>query len=162
MNNATNVSAVQVLQAVKRSLTKPVVLAPALGIAFSLCELHLDPVVKSCLLLIGFAAPGVALFLTGLVLSSQSFKVDWRVIWATVVADILRPVLTAAMVFALPVSAETAKVAILMAAVPSGFFGILFAVNYKQNSATMGSMVIASTLFSIVPIAIVMAVLFPH
>ena len=52
--------------------------------------------------------------------------------------------------------------AILLAAVPSGFFGILFAVNYRLDSATAGSMVTASTVFSIVTMAIAIAVLFPH
>ena len=162
MNNTTQVSMRQVLKAMQRALAKPVVWAPALGILFSLCELHLDSVAKSCLLLIGYSAPGVALFLTGLILSSQAFEMDWKIVWATIAGDILRPVLTAVMVFILPVPGETAKIAILMAAVPSGFFGILFAINYKQDSATMGSMVIASTLFSILPIATVIVLLFPH
>jgi malonate transporter len=46
--------------------------------------------------------------------------------------------------------------------VPSGFFGILFAVNYRLDYATAGSMVIASTGFSIVTMAIAIAVLFSH
>jgi malonate transporter and related proteins len=65
-------------------------------------------------------------------------------------------------VFLLPVSPEAAKTAVLLAALPSGFFGILFAVNYRLDSATAGSMVIASTIFSIVTMAIAIAVLFPQ
>ena len=87
-------------------------------------------------MLIGHAAAGVALFLTGLILSAQPFRLDWKVVSATWIADIIRPLLTAAVVFLLPVSTEIAKVAILLAAVPSGFFGILFAVNYRLDSAT--------------------------
>jgi malonate transporter len=162
MDTAVNASTTHVVKAVKRALCKPVVLAPALGILFSLSNLHLDTVAVSCLRLVGYSAPGVALFLTGLILSSQAFKIDWNVISATAVGGVLRPGLTATMVFALPVSGEIAKVAILMAAAPFGFFGILFAVNYRQDSATIGSMVISSTLFSIIPIAIAIAVLFPH
>jgi malonate transporter len=162
MDNGATPSMAQVIKAMTRAVTKPVVLAPALGILFSLSELHLDPVAASCMRLIGYSAPGVALFLTGLILSSQAFKIGWNVTWATVVAGILRPGLTAVMVFAVPVSSEIAKVAILMAAAPSGFFGILFAVNYHRDSATIGSIVISSTLISIIPIAIVIAVLFPH
>jgi malonate transporter len=51
--------------------------------------------------------------------------------------------------------------AILLAAVPSGFFGILFAVNYRMDSAEMGSMVTASTVISIATLAIAIALLFP-
>jgi malonate transporter len=154
--------AARMLRALRHALTKPVVLAPALGILFSLCELKSGPIVDACLLLIGQAAPGVALFLTGLILSAQSFRLDWGVVGASAMADIIRPILAAAVVFVVPVSAETAKVAILLATVPSGFFGILFAVNYRLDSATPGSMVIASTGFSIVTMAIAIAVLFPQ
>ena len=61
----------------------------------------------------------------------------------------------------LPISADVAKVAILLMAVPSGFFGILFAVNYRLDSAAAGSMVTASTVLSIVTMAIAIAFLFP-
>ena len=137
-------------------------MAPALGILFSLSDLKLGAIAEACLMLIGHAAPGVALFLTGLILSSQSFRLNWKVVAATGMADTVRPLLATAVVFALPVSTETAKIAILLAAVPSGFFGILFSVNYRLDSATAGSMVTASTVFSIVTMAIAIAVLFPH
>ena len=151
----------RILRAIRRAVTKPVVLAPALGILLSLSELPLDPVLKSCLMLIGHAAAGVALFLTGLILSAQTFEIDWKVAGATGMADIARPLVAAAIVLLLPVSSETAKIAILLAAIPSGFFGILFAVNYRLDSATTGSMVTASTAFSIIPMAIAIAFLFP-
>ncbi|MBS7705687.1 AEC family transporter [Chelatococcus asaccharovorans] len=153
--------AVRILRSIWHALTKPVVLAPALGILISLAGLKTDAVLDACLLLIGHAAPGVALFLTGLILSSQAFRLDWRIVRATVVADIVRPLLAAAIVFSLPIPHETARVVVLLAAIPSGFFGILFAVNYRQDSGAAGSMVTASTVFSIVTMAIVIALLFP-
>jgi malonate transporter len=143
-------SAWRTMRALCRALTKPVVLAPALGILFALC-----------LMLIGRAAPGVALLLTGLVLSAQPFRLDWKVTTATAVGDIARPLLTAALVFALPVSLDTAKIAILMAAVPSGFFGILFALSYRRDPGTTGSRVLASTVLSIATMAIAIAILYP-
>ena len=150
-----------VLTAVRRALVKPVVWAPALGVAFSLFDLHLNALVHACLTLIGNAAAGVALFLTGLVLSAQSLRLDWRVVAATAAADVMRPLLAAAIVYAFHLTPDVAKTTILLAALPSGFFGILFAVNYRLDSATVGSMVIASTGFSIVPLAIAIATLFP-
>ena len=150
-----------VLTAVRRALVKPVVWAPALGVAFSLFDLHLNALVHACLTLIGNAAAGVALFLTGLVLSAQSLRLDWRVVAATAAADVMRPLLAVAIVYAFHLTPDVAKTTILLAALPSGFFGILFAVNYRLDSATVGSMVIASTGFSIVPLAIAIATLFP-
>ena len=154
-------SSLRILEAFRRSLTRPVVLAPALGILFSLMDWNLGAVADACLTLIGRAAAGVALFLTGLILSAQSFRLDGKVVVATGMADIARPLLTAAIVFALPLAPETGKTAILLGAMPSGFFGILFAVNYRLDSATPGSMVLASTLFSIVTMALAISVLFP-
>lgn len=159
---ADGTTAARMGRALWHALTKPVVLAPMFGILISLSELQFGPVADASLQLIGQCAAGVALFLTGLVLSGQSFQLDWKVIGATWVADVIRPLLTAAVVLALPVSPDVARVAILLAAAPSGFFGILFAVNYRLDSATAGSMVIASTVFSMVTMAITIAVLFPH
>jgi len=151
----------RVLTALRHTVTKPVVIAPALGILLSLSGLQLNSVVESSLMLIGRTAAGVALFLTGLILSAQAFRMDGKVLTATAMADVIRPLLTAALVACLSLPSETAKTAILLAAIPSGFFGILFAVNYKQDSATAGSMVLASTVFSIVTLAIAIAMLFP-
>jgi malonate transporter len=154
--------AVHVARAIRRALTKPVVLAPAAGVLVALSGVELGSVIDASLTLIGHAAAGVALFLTGLILSAQAFRLDWKVIGATAVANILRPVVTALVVLALPLSPEAAKIAVLLAAIPSGFFGILFAVNYRLDSALAGSMVIASTVFSILTMAVAIAVLFPH
>ncbi|WFU69811.1 AEC family transporter [Bradyrhizobium sp. CB2312] len=151
-----------VLTAIRRALVKPVVWAPALGVVLSLFGMNLNPLVHSCLTLIGNAAAGVALFLTGLVLSAQSLRLDWRVIAATGAADVLRPLLAVAIVYGFHLAPDVAKTAILLAALPSGFFGILFAVNYRLDSATVGSMVIASTAFSVVTLAIAIAAFFPR
>ena len=86
----------QVLTAVRRAITKPVVLAPALGILFSLSDVGLDALAHACLALIGSAAAGVALFLTGAILSAQSFRLDWKIVAATVASDIVRPLLAVA------------------------------------------------------------------
>jgi malonate transporter len=142
-------SALRVRQALRHALTKPVVLAPVLGILLSLSGVGLGAVTAASLMLIGQAAAGVALFLTGLILSAQSFRLDWKVVGATGTADVIRPLLAAAIVHVFPVPSEVAKVSILLAAVPSGFFGILFAESYKVRSPEVGSMVIASTVFSI-------------
>lgn len=159
---ATEAPAVRILRALRRALTKPVVLAPALGIVLSLSEIGVGAVAKASMELIGSAAAGVALFLTGLVLSAQSFRMDWKIAGATALADIVRPALTAAIVLTLPIPADVAKVAILLAAIPSGFFGILFAVDYRLDSTATGSMVIASSLLSIGTMAIAICVLFPR
>lgn len=158
--HGAEMSSAQILAAVRRALTKPVVLAPAAGIFLALSGLELDSLAEACLSLIGNSAAGVALFLTGLVLSAQPFRLDRKVVAATAASNIVRPLLAVAVVYFFPITSNAARTAILLAAVPSGFFGILFAVNYRLDSATAGSMVIASTVFSVATMAIAIAVLF--
>jgi malonate transporter and related proteins len=155
-------SAVRMRRALVRSLIKPIILAPVLGSLLSLSGFKLGAVADASLQLIGQAAGGVALFLTGLILSAQPFRLDWTVAGATVTGNVIRPLLAVAIVHFFPVASEIAKVSILLAALPSGFFGILFGLNYRVDPAEAGSMVIASTVFSIVTLAIAIAMLYPQ
>lgn len=148
-------------KALSRALLKPIVLAPLAGTAVSLSGLHLDALVTSSLELIGVAAGGVALFLTGLVLSSQPFRLDLQVAAATLAGNVLKPALVWALTLLIPMSPELAKAAILLSALPAGFFGILFGVNYRTASLEAGSMVIASTVFSVVTLGGLIALVYP-
>jgi malonate transporter len=151
-----------VIHSLRQALLKPLVIAPLLGIALSLSGWSLDPVVHASFALIGQGAAGVALFLTGLVLSAQAIRMDWTIAGATVAGDIVRPLLAVALVYILPVPPATAKVAILLAAVPSGFFGILLGLNHRLGATETGPMVILSTVFSIATLATAIAVLYPQ
>jgi malonate transporter len=150
-----------VARALGRSLAKPVVLAPALGILVSLAGIELGGVVRATLLLIGDTAAGVALFLTGLVLSAQPFRMNRTVAGATVASNVVRPLLALAAVALLPLPADVARALVLIAAVPSGFFGILFGISYRQDPGTLGSIVTSTTVASIVTLPVVIAFLLP-
>lgn len=151
----------QVLQSLIRAVRKPVVVAPLLGILCSLAGFDIGDVAKACLGLSGEITPGTALFLTGFVVSAQPFKLDWKVAAATAFGDVIRPLFALAVVLVLPVSSEVMKVAVLIAAVHSGFLGILFVVDYRLNSGVIASMVAASSLVSIITLPITIALLFP-
>jgi len=151
-----------VVRALGRSLAKPVVLAPALGILVSLAGFELGDVVRATLLLIGDTAAGVALFLTGLVLSAQPFRMKRTVAGATVASNVVRPLLALAAVALLPLPADVARALVLIAAVPSGFFGILFGISYRQDPGTLGSIVTSTTVASIVTLPVVIAFLLPR
>jgi malonate transporter len=150
----------RVRTAIGHALMKPVVIAPAAGIVVSATGVEPGSVVLACLHLVGMAAPGVALFLSGLILSAQPFKTSRGVLAATALADVGRPLLAALVVWWLPVDAATAKAAVLLAAIPSGFFGILFGLSYKLDSGITGSMVIGSTAASIATLAVAIGVLY--
>jgi malonate transporter and related proteins len=149
-------------RALRHALGKPILLAPIAGLILSISGLEPGDVVRASLRLIGQAAGGVALFLTGLILSAQPFRLDRKVVAATTVANVIQPLFVAAIVYVFAVPLNIAKPAILLAALPSGFFGILFGVNYKVVPAEAGSIIIASTAVSVVTLAIAIAVLYPQ
>ncbi len=147
------------IKAFQRAVTKPVVLAPIFGILIALSGWRLGPAEVASLSLIGHAAAGTALFLTGLILAGQPFRLDGNILIATGVANVGRPLLTAVIVRALPIDPATAKAANLLAATPSGFIGILFASKYRLKSSDPSSMVTASTVVSLVTLAVAIALI---
>jgi malonate transporter len=147
-----------VLQAIGRSLCKPIVLAPLAGVVFSLLAIPLPEAVSRSFQLIGQAAGGVALFLTGLILSAQRIELGRNVLSATLLKNAVHPLLAVGSILALPIDRETARAALLLCALPSGFFGVLFGLRYGLESNVAGSTLIVSSLASVatLPVALVL------
>jgi len=148
------------IRAMSRALRKPIVLAPVAGTALSLLALPLPSLADTSLHLIGQMTGGLALFVTGLILSAQHFRLSWNTAMAVAVTNIAQPLVAFAIASALPVPAATAHVGILLAALPSGFFGVLFGANYGLNSEAADSALIASTGFALVTLAVAIAWLY--
>ena len=142
------------LQAIGRSLCKPIVLGPVLGIAFSLVGIPLPEALRRSLQLIGESAGGVALFLTGLILSAQRIELSTNMLSGTFLKNIVHPLLAAGLILMLPMDRDTARAVLLLCALPSGFFGILFGLRYGFESRVAGSTLIASSLASAATIAV--------
>jgi malonate transporter and related proteins len=142
------------LAIVKDALLKPIVIAPVLGCVVSFAGLPLPPLLDATLTLVGQGASGTALFLTGLVLSAQPVRLTANVWLATAFKNVLQPLLAAMLALPLLDGAET-RIAVMLMAVPSGAFGVLFAVGYNVASAQIGAMLIASTVASTVTLTVV-------
>jgi malonate transporter len=138
----------RIIGAIGKSIVKPVVIAPVIGMALTLCDVEVPRLLDTSLTLIGVGAGGVALFLTGLILSSQPFKLNRNVASGTLLKNVVHPLLAAALVAVLSVSPLVGREAIILCAVPSGFFGILFGLRYGVMSQDAGSILIASTVLS--------------
>lgn len=147
------------LRAVGRSLLKPIVLAPFVGIAFALLAVPLPGVIAESLTLIGQSAGGVAAFVTGLILSAQPLSLNANVISGTLLKNIGQPLLAAGLIALLPARSDEAHATILLSALPAGFFGVLFGLRYGVETHLAGSTLIASSLFSVVTLAIGLALL---
>ncbi len=79
---------------------------------------------------------------------------------ATLVVTVIQPLLAFAVAGALGASPEVLKISVLMAALPSGFFGILFGANAGLTSEDSGAIVIASTVAGAGTLALTIAWLY--
>jgi malonate transporter and related proteins len=93
---------------------------------------------QTAFVLIGQAAGGVALFLTGLILSAQRIKPDPNVLSGTLLKNVVHPVLAVGLIPALPMDRDTARAALLLCVLPSGFLGVLFGLRYGIESHVAG------------------------
>lgn len=147
------------LRAIGRALGKPIVLGPMLGMAFCLLGIPLAGSIRSSLHLIGQGAGGVALFLTGLILSAQPVNLGASVISGAILKNVLHPLLALALVLMLPIERETAREVVILCALPCGFFGVLFGLRYEVQSRAAGSLLIVSTLASAVTLTLALALI---
>lgn len=133
-----------------QSVSKPVAIALVAGLVVAFLGIHLNEVVSHAVNLIGATAAGLACFVTGLVLSAQPLRLDATVGVGVLIKNIILPLVAYAIALALGMSGEIVREAILLTAIPAGFFGILFGLNYGVRSQTMGSTLTLSYLVSVI------------
>src|SRR6266446_624824 len=126
---AAGSSSHRIATALFHSVCKPVVIGPVAGLAVAFLGIHLNEVVSHALNLIGATAAGLACFVTGLVLSAQPLRLDANVGVAVLMKNIFLPLVACAIALTLGMSGEIVREAILLAALPTGFFGMLFGLN---------------------------------
>jgi malonate transporter len=145
----------------KRSITaslvsavkKPIVLSPILAVAFVLTGIGLPDALTRSLVLMGQVAGGAGLFLTGLILSAQKLGLGANTGIQTLLANVAHPLRAGGLAWLFAVSPLTAREAIVLSALPVGFFGVLFGLRFNKSSEVAGTTLIASTGLSAVTLA---------
>ena len=145
------------IRAVGRSLLKPIVLSPMIDVVLAFLAVPVPQFVGNTFTLIGQAAGGVALFLTGLILSSQRLRFSQSVLSGTLLKNVVHPLSVTGLLMLLPMPHDVGRAAILLAALPSGFFGVLFGLRYGVESQEVGSTLIASSVLSCGTLGVVLA-----
>jgi malonate transporter and related proteins len=160
--SATASPVVKFLGALRKSVSKPIFVAPMLAVILALADVHLPELVGKSLNVIGQATAGAGLFLTGLMLSAQPIRINSDVILGTVLKNVAQPLLAYLIVTALRVPQPIAGQAVLLTCIPAGFFGLVFGANYGFRPATSGSTLVLSSLASVVTLSIAILLLAPH
>jgi malonate transporter and related proteins len=136
-----------------RALQKPVFWAPVLGVLVAVVKFHMPIYLDKSLTILGDATEGTALFVTGLITSAQRFNLNWGVGWAVLGKNVIQPALCLAVALLLGVPLEETRFVVLLSAIPSGFFGILFGKGFDATPEVASSSLVASTVLSIVTLA---------
>jgi predicted permease len=119
----------------------------------ALIKLHLPDYVNRSLTVMGNATAGAALFLTGLIVSAQPFRLDGRVIAAMMAKNLMQPALCLGLAWLIGLSAVETRYAVLIAAIPCGFFGLVFGKGFNSSPLTASSSLIFSYAAGIVTLA---------
>lgn len=139
--------------ALRKAVRRPVVWAPVLGVVVAATGLSVPPYIDKTLTLFGSATGGAALFLTGLVVSAQRFSLTWSVFSSVVGKALLQPALCLAVALLVALPVEQTRYAVLIGALPCGFFGIVFGKSFNATPEVAASSLIASTVVGILTLA---------
>jgi malonate transporter len=149
----------RVRSAVLAALRRPIVLAPLLALIVPVCGFTLPVLVVSSLDLLGKATVGLALFLTGLILSAQKIQFSGSVAVGLLFKNIAQPALVALLLVLFRLHGQIAAEAFLLAAVPAGFFGTVFGARYGVKSMDASSTLLLSTALSIATLSLAIVLL---
>jgi malonate transporter len=131
------------------SLKRPIVWAPLLGLVASFAGLTFPSFIDRSLDVIGMAADGSALVLTGLVVSAQKFEMGGNTLVAVILKNVLQPALALGIAMMMHLSIDQIRYVTLINAIPCGFFGAVFGKGFSANPKILSSGLIASYLIGI-------------
>lgn len=137
------------------SVKKPIFVGPLLGLIVALSGLHVPAIVGTALMPMTAATAGIGLFLTGLMLSAQPIRIESNVILGTLLKNLIQPAIVwgLAVLFRLPPTIQAE--AVLLTAIPAGFFGLVFGASANVRPEVSGSTLVVSSVIGIITLSIV-------
>jgi predicted permease len=139
----------QITLSLIHSCKRPIVWAPLLGLAFSCADLTLPSFIHRSLAVMGSAADGSALVLTGLVVSAQKFEIRGNTLIAVLLKNVLQPAIALGICMLIHLNIEQTRYVTLISAMPCGFFGVVFGRDFDSNPKLASSGLIASYLVGV-------------
>ncbi|MGM3160139.1 AEC family transporter [Dickeya undicola] len=132
-----------------RSLKKPIVLGPLLGVVLSAIGIRMPELLLASIKPLGLSATAAALFLTGVILSARQLKLNLMVTTAVLTKLLIQPALAWGIVLALGLHGSVAITAILMIALSAGFFGVVFGNRFGVQSPDAEAVLLLSSVLCI-------------
>ncbi|MBS0976220.1 AEC family transporter [Serratia rubidaea] len=132
-----------------RSVIKPIVWGPLLGVVLSAVGVRMPEMVLAAIKPLGLAATAAALFLTGVILSARRLQINASVLLASVTKLLIQPFIAWGIVLVLGLHGSVAITAILMIALSAGFFGIVFGNRFGVQSPDAEATLLISSVLCI-------------
>lgn len=132
-----------------RSVIKPIVWGPLLGVVLSAVGVRMPEMVLAAIKPLGLAATAAALFLTGVILSARRLQINASVLLASVTKLLIQPFIAWGIVLALGLHGSVAITSILMIALSAGFFGIVFGNRFGVQSPDAEATLLISSVLCI-------------
>ena len=139
----------QITLSLIHSCKRPIVWAPLLALAFSCADLTLPSFIHRSLAVMGSAADGSALVLTGLVVSAQKFELRGNTLITVLLKNALQPAIALGICMLIHLNIEQTRYVTLISAMPCGFFGVVFGRDFDSNPKLASSGLIASYLVGV-------------
>ncbi|MFK8259647.1 AEC family transporter [Erwinia sp. AnSW2-5] len=133
-----------------RSVTKPIVLGPLLGVVLSGLGVKMPELVLAAIKPLGLSATAGALFLTGVILSARQLKINGVVVLSSITTMLIQPFIAWGLVLVFGISGQVAITAILMVALSAGFFGVVFGNRFGVQSPDAEATLLISSLLCII------------
>ncbi|WP_413736714.1 AEC family transporter [Sodalis sp. RH21] len=132
-----------------RSVTKPIVWGPLLGVLLSAIGLKMPEIVLASIKPLGLSATASALFLTGVILSARKLKINAPVLVSCITKNLIQPFITWGLLVAFGITGPLAVTAVLMVALSAGFFGIVFGNRFGVQSPDAEATLLISSILCI-------------
>jgi predicted permease len=145
-SGGNGISIARILRNFPRALIRPVVWAPLLALVGVFFDIHLPSFLTGTLTTLGNAATGSALILTGLVVSSQTFRFNGGVATTTLLKLVGQPLLALCIMLLLRMDHNDLRNITVISAIPDGFFGLVFGKGFDHTPETASSGLIGTYL----------------
>jgi predicted permease len=136
-------------------------IGPVAGVVLAITGHPLPRLAVQTFDLLGQATAGIALFVTGLVLSARALSLNTNIVLGVVLKNVAHPLLVVRLAILFGVKAPELREAILLAAIPAGFFGILFGLNYGVEFQDADSTLTISSLVGVLTLGLAIVLTAP-
>lgn len=149
-------------QAIYRAIFKtPFVWAPLVGFVLVFLEVPVPEVARKSLVLIGQATAGVAVFVAGMTIAANRFRLSGEVLLFVLLKNVALPamVLGVALPMGMHIDTDMLQEGLLLAALPAGPMIVLLATRYQQYQEEASSILALSTVGMLISVTALVIVL---